>query len=165
MEDNVTQNIARCFSDETRAANRYEAFAMQAEKEGRLHAALLFRAVANAKSVHGRRFRLLMRGKIGATEDNLRSALESEKRAREIILPAMKAEAAHSPKAVKKAFAQSTLTDGEYADLFGRALEKGEDTKSPVFFVCQICGHIHQDAVPDNCPVCQAVPGRFKRVD
>ena len=26
------------------------------------------------------------------------------------------------------------------------------------------CGHIHEDLIPGNCPICRAVAGRFKRV-
>jgi rubrerythrin len=33
------------------------------------------------------------------------------------------------------------------------------------YYVCQICGHVTLGFIPENCPVCHAVPGRFKRVD
>jgi rubrerythrin len=65
---------------------------------------------------------------------------------------------------VKKAFAQSMETDGQHADLFERAMEDMLEESEPAYYVCQICGHISEGFVPENCPVCHAVPGRFKRV-
>ena len=166
MVDKIDAYIAQSFSEETRATNRYEAFALKAHQEGAPGLSRLFRAVADAKSVHSRRFRLLMRGKIGTTVENLKAALEAEVRATEEGYPdrvRLAREAGST--AVKKAFVQSLKTDGEYVTLF-RDAAKGETAGGePVYYVCQICGHISRDAVPENCPICKAVPGRFKRVD
>ena len=56
-------------------------------------------------------------------------------------------------------------TDGEHAEFYRDAAEnKLVDSKTD-YYVCQICGHIQEDFIPENCPVCHAVPGRFKRID
>jgi rubrerythrin len=74
-------------------------------------------------------------------------------------------EAKGAPKAVKKAFAQTMKTDGEHAALFKKLATHEEALHGRVIYVCRICGHIEFDAVPDHCPVCYAVRGRFERVD
>lgn len=38
----------------------------------------LFKAISEAESVHARRYLLLMRGKIGSTEENLETAFQNE---------------------------------------------------------------------------------------
>ena len=164
MSDKVERNLALAFAEESKAAGRNAAFALKAEQEGYLQLARLFRAVADADSVHARRFLLLMRGKIGTTEENLEAALRHEAKAKEQHYPGMVEDARESSKAVKKAFSQSMKTDGEHAELFKKAMGDMPAHRETEYYVCQICGHIHEGFVPGNCPVCHAVPGRFKKV-
>ena len=164
MSERVANNLAKAFASESKAAVRNAAFALKAEQEGHPKLARLFRAVANADSIHARRFLLLMRGKIGTTEENLNAALQNEANANEEYYPEMVKEARKSSKAVKKAFAQSMETDGQHAHLFERAMENMLEESESDYYVCQICGHISEGFVPENCPVCHAVPGRFKKV-
>ena len=104
------------------------------------------------------------RGKIGTTEENLKTALQNEEKANEEYYPEMVKDARESSKAVKKAFAQSMETDGQHADLFERAMGDMLANNETDYYVCHICGHISLGFVPENCPVCHAVSGRFKRV-
>jgi rubrerythrin len=163
MSDQIEKNLSLAFASESKAAVRNEAFALLAEKEGYTQLARLFRAVANADSVHAHRFLLLTRGKIGNTEANLKEAYRNESRAREEYAP-MNEAAKEAPKAVKKAFAQSMKTDMEHAELYEGAMEGFLKRKEVDYYVCQICGHIHEGFAPENCPVCRAVRGRFKRI-
>ena len=164
MSETVAKNLASAFASESKAAVRNVAFALKAEHEGHAELARLFRAVAEADSVHARRFLLLMRGKIGTTEENLKTALQNEEKANEKYYPEMVKDARNSSKAVKKAFAQSMETDGQHADLFERAMEDMLTNDETDYYVCHICGHISVGFLPENCPVCYAVSGRFKRV-
>ena len=152
----MASHLANAFASESKAAVRNAAFALKAEQEGHAQLARLFRAVANADSIHARRFLLLMRGKIGTTEENLKSALQNEADANKEHYPGMVKDARESSKAVRKAFAQSMETDGQHADLFERALEGMLEESEPNYYVCQICGHISEGFVPENCPVCHA---------
>ncbi|MFH1491451.1 MAG: ferritin family protein [Pseudomonadota bacterium] len=164
MQGRIEKNIVQAFGSETEGADRSAAFVLKAEQEGYPHLAGLFKAVSDAKSVHARRFRLLLRGKIGSTLENLEEALQRELKSVETEYPLMVEEARAGSKAVKKAFIQSRKTDAEVADLLKEALEGGKTGDDLVYYVCQICGHIHKDVVPDHCPVCRAVPGRFNKV-
>ena len=161
-----SEHIARCYADESRSASRAEAFALLADKEGKPALARLFRVLAEARGVHARRFGHLMRGKIGPTDENLREMVDETERNIEAYGSMIQEIKAENPSgAVRKGFVQSRRTTEEYAEILRSALEgklpEGEDG----FFVCRICGHIHAGSIPDNCPVCGAVPGRFVRVD
>jgi rubrerythrin len=164
MNGKIEDYLAKAFSEQSKAAARNAAYALKAEQDGHPQLARLFRAVSNAESVHARRFLLLMRGKIGSTEENLEAALESELKAEKEYYPPMVEASKNASKAVKKAFGQSMTTDGEHAKLYQEAKEDMLKKSDAVYFVCQICGHIHRDQIPDNCPVCEAVPGRFRQV-
>ena len=50
----------------------------KAEMVGYQQIRLLFRAVSEAESVHARRYLMLMRGKIGSTEENLETAFQNK---------------------------------------------------------------------------------------
>ncbi|MBW1799882.1 MAG: rubrerythrin family protein [Deltaproteobacteria bacterium] len=166
MSEKIEKHLARTFAAESKASARNEAFALMAERDGYANLARLFRAVSNAESVHARRFLLLMRGKIGTTRDNLEDAYQFEIKATRDLYPGMveNARSEDAPSAVKKAFAQSMRTDGEHADLYRDAMNDMLDEREIDYYVCQICGHIHPGEVPENCPICKAVRGRFKRI-
>ena len=159
MSKKITRNIGRAYTGESRAADRTAAFVLKAEQEGYTHLARLFRVVSDAKSIHARRFRYIMRGKIGTTEENLKEALKNEINAVENDYPGMVEDSKRGSLAVKKAFAQSMKTNGEFAALYDNARKDMMTSSDTVYYVCQICGHIHLNVVPENCPVCHAVPG------
>jgi len=166
VSEKIEKHLAQAFAAESKASARNEAFALKAERDGYTNLARLFRAVADAESVHAHRFLLLMRGKIGTTEENLEDAYQFESKATKDHYPGMveNAKSEEAPSAVKKAFTQSMRTDGEHADLYKNAMNDMLGDREVEYYVCQICGHIHLGEVPENCPICKAVRGRFKRI-
>ena len=106
-----------------------------------------------------------MRGKIGTTEVNLQAAFQNEITATEKAYPGMVEDAKEASSAVQKAFYQSMDTDVEHKELFENAMKDMLSGSRAELYVCQICGHINEGFVPKKCPVCWAVPGRFKKVD
>ena len=164
MPEKMERNLAVAFAIESKAAARFAAFALKAEREGHHGIARLLRAVADAKSVHSRRFLLLMRGKIGTTEHNLETALRTDIKAKDELYPEMVQEAKGASSAVRKAFFQSMNTDGEHAELCRNAMEDMLAGRERQYYVCQICGHISEGFLLENCPVDHAVKGRFKKI-
>jgi rubrerythrin len=164
MSTKVEENLARLFARDMKSAARNTAFMLKADQEGDQALALLFKAAADAKSVHARRFLNLLRGKISGSAKNLKEAAEGERYGVEELYPGMVQEVKNSAAAVKKGFIQSMKTDQELLALYETAME-GHEEEGTVYYVCQICGHIHKDSIPKRCPVCKAVPGRFKRID
>lgn len=163
MEDMVAENIVTAFSEGSRAAARLRAFSLQAKKDQREDLARLFEALAEAKAVQARRFLGHLKGKIGSTDENLREALEEEGRNLEGLYPTMAEEAGQAPWAVKKAFNQTMKVSSVHLELLRKAC--GDEPAAKRLYVCRICGYISEDQMPENCPVCHAVKGRFSPVD
>jgi rubrerythrin len=74
---NTEKNLGDAFAGESQANRKYLAFAKQAEQEGYKPVAKLFRAAAEAETVHAHAH-LRTLGGIGKTMDNLKTAIAGE---------------------------------------------------------------------------------------
>ena len=77
MEIKTERNLQAAFTGESQANRRYLFFADKAEKEGYYQIARLFRAAAEAETVHARNHFVAMDG-VGSTKDNLTAAVFGE---------------------------------------------------------------------------------------
>jgi rubrerythrin len=165
MTEKTERNLAYAFAAESKAAIRNEAFAKKADSEGYLQIARLFRAVSDAESVHARRYLLLMRGKIGTTEENIETAFQNEIKANVEEYPRLIKDASDEGKEnVSKAFTLSRDVETRHAELYKKAMNDMLADRETEYYVCQVCGYVNEDKAPDNCPVCGAVKGKFKLV-
>jgi len=82
------QNLLEAFAGESQANRRYLAFAKRAEKEGYPQVAKLFRAVAEAETVHALAH-LRVLGQVKSTAENLKQAIEGETHEFTNMYPAM----------------------------------------------------------------------------
>lgn len=165
MGSKTEKNLGYAFAAESKAAARNETFAAKADAEGYTALGRLFRAVSDAESVHARRYLMLMRGKIGTTEENLRSAFESEIKANADEYPSLIKDASEEGDgAAMKAFSQSRDVETRHAELYKRAMNNMLEERETLYFVCQVCGYVSEDEAPETCPVCGAVKGKFKRI-
>jgi rubrerythrin len=166
MADATEKNLGYAFAAESKASARNSTFARKAEQEGYLQIARLFRAVGEAEAVHARRYLMLMRGKVGSTEDNLQAAFQNEIRANVEEYPRLIKKASEEGNtAAEKAFSQARDVESRHAELYKRAMNDMLTDSRTLYYVCQVCGYISEDHAPQNCPVCGAVQGRFKLVD
>ena len=81
-------NLMEAFAGESQANRKYLAFAKQADAEGFSQIAKLFRAAAEAETVHAHAH-LRAAGKIGKTADHLKQAIEGETHEFKSMYPAM----------------------------------------------------------------------------
>lgn len=166
MSEKTEKNLAYAFAAESKAAIRNETFAKKAEVEGYSQIARLFRAVSDAESVHARRYLILMRGKIGSTEENLDAAFHNEIKANVDEYPKLIRDASDEEESgVLRAFSQSRDVESRHAELYKKAMNDMLSDRETVYYVCQVCGYVSEDNAPDNCPVCGAVKTKFKRID
>ena len=164
MTEKTEKNLALAFAAESKASVRNEVFAKKADKEGYPQIARLFRAVSEAESVHAHRYLLLLRGKIGSTEQNLEAAFQNEIRANVDEYPKLMKDASdEDQKKVLEAFSQSRDVESRHAALYKKAMNDMLADRETVYFVCQVCGYISEDEAPEKCPICGAVTGKFKR--
>jgi len=165
MSEKTEKNLAYAFAAESKASVRNEAFAEKADSEGYSQIARLFRAVSDAESVHARRYLLLMRGKIGSSEENIETAFQNEIKANVEEYPKLIKDASDEGKErVLKAFSQSRDVENRHAGLYKKAMNDMLADRETEYYVCQVCGYVSEDEAPDNCPVCGAVKGKFKLV-
>ena len=165
MSDKMEKNLAYAFAAESKASVRNATFAKKAEMEDFAQIARLFRAVSEAESVHARRYLLLMRGKIGSTEENLETAFQNEIKANVEEYPKLIKDASEAGNSgVLKAFSQARDVESRHAELYKKALNDMVSDRETDYYVCQVCGYISEDETPDRCPICGAVKDKFKGV-
>ena len=165
MSGKTEKKLAYAFAAESKASVRNATFAKKAEMEGYSQIARLFRAVADAESVHAHRYLLLMRGKIGSTEENLETAFQNEIRANVEEYPKLIKDAAEEGnRTVLKAFSQARDVESLHAELYKKALNDMVSDRETDYYVCQVCGYISEDEAPQRCPICSAVKDKFKGV-
>jgi rubrerythrin len=166
MPEKTEENLAYAFAAESKAAIRNEAFAKKADKDGYAQIGSLFRAVSDAESVHARRYLLLMRGKVGSTEENLDTAFHNEIRANVEEYPKLiRVATEENNEAALRAFSNARDVESRHAELYKRAMNDMLAERQTKYYVCQVCGYISEDSPPENCPVCNAVKTKFKLVE
>ena len=165
MSEKTEKNLAQALAAEYQASARDTAFAQKADHDANPLLARLFRALAVSESVQARRYLLLLRGKIGGNRENLESALTRNRRAYDQEYPPMIREAEEEGlKTALMAFSQSREVEPLQGALLERALAENLTAPDEDYYVCQVCGYISESRAPENCPVCGAIPGTFKRM-
>src|SRR4030042_458303 len=82
------ENLKEAFAGESQANRKYLAFAKQADADGYPQVAKLFRAAAEAETIHAHAHLRAMEG-VGSTKDNLLAAVEGETYEFESMYPGM----------------------------------------------------------------------------
>ncbi|MGA2939505.1 MAG: rubrerythrin family protein [Syntrophobacteraceae bacterium] len=158
-------NLLQAFAGESQANRKYLAFAKQAEKEGYPQAARLFRAAAEAETVHALAH-LRALGNIGTTEENLKAALAGETfEFTEMYPPMIRQAEEEGHDAARRSFAYANSVEIQHALLYQQALDQMGALKETDYYVCSVCGHTCADGPPDACPVCGSTAGVFSKTD
>lgn len=159
------ENLKTAFAGESQANRKYLAFAKKAEAEGYPQAAKLFRAAAEAETVHAHNHLNALAG-VGSTSDNLKEAIEGEVYEFELMYPPMirDAEVEGENQAVKT-FAYANEVEKIHSELFKKTLENLEKLEAVDYHVCQVCGNTVEGEPPDKCPICNAPKKAFKKVE
>jgi len=165
QENKTLDNLQEAFAGESQANRKYLAFAKKAESEGFLQAAKLFRAAAEAETVHAHSHLRVMDG-IAGTRENLQAAIAGETHEFESMYPAMIAEAEKEGNSqAVRTFTFANEVEKVHAGLYKKALESLENEGEPFdYFVCSICGHTVEKEAPGKCEVCGAGTKAFFRV-
>ncbi|MGI5838377.1 MAG: rubrerythrin family protein [bacterium] len=158
MSENKTlDNLMKAFAGESQANRKYLAYAKKAEKEGKLNAAKLFRAAADAETLHALK-QFEVAGKIGSTADNLKDGIVGETHEYKEMYPEFVKEAeAAGNKAALMSFTFAMKAEEVHAKLYQEALENLDRTEEVFYYLCPVCGNIEK-SVPEKCGIC-GVPG------
>jgi rubrerythrin len=164
---NTRDNLQAAFAGESQANRRYLFFADKAEKEGQPGIARLFRATAEAETVHARNH-LEVLGEIGSIADNLKAAISGEDYEFSEMYPGFIEQAkSEGNKKAETSFVFANKVERIHRSLFQKtleALEVGQKIKDEPYFVCQRCGNTVAGVAPDVCPICGAPRSAFKPV-
>jgi len=164
-EGKTTKNLQVAFGAEAKALVRNRTFAEIADSEGYEQIGKLFRAVAEAESVHAKNA-LRMLGEMNTTEENLRFAFESELSAKNDYYPSFIKEAESEEKSnVALVFSRARDVEERHAQLYKGALDYLVKEEVVDYYVCGVCGYVAEREPPDECPVCQAEKDAFTKVD
>lgn len=162
----TNENLATAFAGESQANRKYLAFAKQADKDGLPQIAKLFRAAADAETIHALAHFGNMGG-IGSTRENLEAAVAGETYEFTEMYPPMVEQAKVEGHKAKNMLGFATAAEQVHARLFKQALEAmkaGKDLAQMDVYLCPFCGHIEFGTPPEECPICGAPAKKFQRV-
>ncbi len=159
------KNLMDAFAGESQANRKYLAYAKQAEKEGYKQVAKLFRAAAEAETIHAHAH-LRNAGKVGDTMSNLLDAISGETYEFTKMYPEMIKEAGEENRNnVKHYFELVNKVEEVHANLYKNALDAAGKIDEVDYYVCGVCGYTHEGEHKEKCPVCSASASVFYKVD
>jgi rubrerythrin len=162
------ENLKTAFAGESQANRRYLAFAKKAEEDGFKQVARLFRAVAEAETVHAHSHFKVMKG-VKSTADNLEVAIKGETYEFTEMYPEMMKKAQEEKQQDALAsFSRANNIEKIHAQLYQKALESvkaGKDMEEKIMHVCPVCGHTVEGEAPEHCPYCGAAKDSFMKIE
>ena len=159
------QNLKDAFAGESQANRKYLAFAKQAEKEGYKQVAKLFRAAAEAETVHAHAHRKGAGG-IKTTAENLKEAIAGETHEFKKMYPEMiEAAKQEGNKAAERTFSYANEVEKVHAALYQKASDNPGGLPEADYYICSVCGYTCENEPPDKCPVCMAAKKAFYKVE
>jgi rubrerythrin len=158
MDENTTlKNLMAAFAGESQANRKYLAYARQAEKDGQLNAAKLFKAASDAETLHALRH-FDVAGKVASTVDNLKDAIAGETHEYTEMYPDfVKTAEAEGNRAALMSFSNAMKAEEVHARLYQEALANLGQADEVFYYLCPVCGNI-ETARPGRCSIC-GVPG------
>ncbi len=161
------ENLKAAFAGESQANRTYLAFAKAADKEGLTQIAKLFRAAAEAETVHAHNH-LNVLGKVKTTTENLEAAVSGETYEFKTMYPQMIADAkAEGNKKALQSFDYANKVEQIHADLYSKAIDAAKakkDLAAAEIHVCPVCGNTFVGKEPDVCPICATAKSLFIKI-
>lgn len=160
-------NLREAFAGESQANRKYLAFAKKAQTDGFAMVARLFRAAAEAETIHAHAHLRVMGG-IKTTAENLEAAIAGEGHEFQSMYPGFVAQAeAEGNKPAVISFRNAMAVEEVHHGLYQKALaavKAGHDLSEAKIWVCPVCGDTFVGEAPDTCPVCGAKRAAFLEI-
>ncbi|MFB3890127.1 MAG: rubrerythrin family protein [Candidatus Bathyarchaeia archaeon] len=158
------ENLKAAFAGESQANRRYLAFAWKAEEEGFPQAAKLFRAAAEAETIHAMNH-LKTLGEIKSTLENLNTALGGETFEFTKMYPEYLTVAkGEKNKQAGWSFDVANRVEQIHSRLYQKAIDAVKNKKEMEkvdYYVCGVCGNTVEGSPPDVCPICGSPKSKF----
>ncbi|MDD3520767.1 MAG: rubrerythrin family protein [Actinomycetota bacterium] len=154
MKEKSLANLQEAFAGESQANRKYLAFAKKADSEGYKQVAKLFRAAAEAETIHAHAHLAAMGG-IKDTVENLKEAIGGETHEFQNMYPQMIKDAeAEGEKTAERSFSHANFVEEVHANLYKSYLENIDSLREEDIWVCPVCGMTFIGKADDKCPVC-----------
>ena len=180
-------DLKAAYKGETTAQQKYTAYARLADRDGCPNVARLFRAAAQAESVHARNHKDVLKSlgvaapqagayaaRPAAGKDRtaaLRTALQDSVRGetyeRDTMYPRMIREArGEAQGSAVQSMSYALQAETQHAALFTTALKtlQSPTQATTSYSVCPVCGATFTGPAPANCPVCGTRRALFKTI-
>jgi rubrerythrin len=158
--------LKEAFAGESQANRKYLAYAAKADQEGYPQVARMFRAAAEAETVHAHNHLRVLKG-VRSTKENLEDAIAGETHEFKSMYPEMLQGAkAEGNKEAERTFDYANEVEKIHAQLYQKQLDTlGSSQETYPYYVCPVCGYTAEKGAPGACPVCGAKGTLFKRID
>jgi rubrerythrin len=177
----TNDNLVRLLGDAVNARERYVKFAEQADKEGYLKVASLFRAAARGAEVHRDNALATLKKEgvkveapapqpveVKSTKENLQEAIRSsnERSSREYQTYWAKARQEKAADSVRT-FNFARQAEKKLGDLLSEAEKNLDSWKTPktTFIVVNVCGYVTPDLGLKKCPICFSEADTFEKLN
>ena len=163
----TNENLKSAFAGESQANRRYLAYAQKADAEGLSQIAKLFRAAAEAETIHALNH-LRVIGEIKSTNENLETAVSGETFEFNTMYPEyIDVARTEGNQQAAWSFDVANKVEQIHADLFSKAidiLKTGRKLASIDYYICGVCGNTVEGEAPEKCPICGASKSKFFKV-
>ncbi len=158
--------LKQAFAGESQANRKYLAFAAKADQEGFPQVARLFRAAADAETIHAHSHLRALKG-VRSTRENLEEAVAGDTYEFKSMYPAMIESArTEGNKEAERSFHFANEVEKVHAALYQKLLKSlGSDGEAYPYYVCPVCGYTAENEAPETCPVCGAKGKMFRKVE
>ena len=160
MDSKSVKDLMEGFAGESQANRKYTAYARKAKAEGKLNAAKLFQAAADAETIHALKH-FETAGKVGTTAENLKAAIAGETYEYKEMYPAfMKDAEEEDHKGAMISFRFASAAEEAHARLYQEMLDSLDSTEEVKYYLCPVCGNIEKER-PEKCSICGAMGSKF----
>jgi rubrerythrin len=158
--------LKEALAGESQANLKCLAFAAKAGQEGFPLAARLFRAAADAETIHAHSHLRALKA-VRSTRENLGEAVAGETHEFKSMYPAMIESArAEGNKEAERSFHFANEVEKVHAALYEKLLTSlGSAGEVYPYYVCPVCGYTAEKEAPGVCPVCGAQDKMFRKVE
>ena len=158
------ENLNTAFAGESQANRKYLAFALKAEEEGFTQVAKLFKAAAEAETIHALNH-LRITGQVKSTLENLGTAVSGETFEFQKMYPEFIDTAKQEGKRQATwSFDMANKVEQVHAKLYQKAMDavkNRQQLEEVDYYVCGVCGNTVEGSPPDICPICGAPKEKF----
>ncbi len=163
----TVDNLRNAIAGESQANRRYLAFARKADEDGFSQVAKLFRAAAEAETVHALNH-LRIAGDVRSTAENLEGAVAGETFEYKKMYPEYIAVARQEKnQQATWSFDVANRVEEVHAGLFSNAAQALRSNKGLAqvdYYVCGVCGNTVEGEAPEKCPICGSPKSQFFKV-